>query len=78
MIKPMSLTRRFVVGIFIALLIAAALAPVSSSLLLAVLIPLWFFLALVSMPFLPVVELLTVQPFSLLSVAGCRAPPSCS
>ena len=74
----MSFARRFLVGICLALLIAVALAPASSGLLLAVLIPLWFFLALVSIPLFPVVEPLAVQPFSLLSIAGCRAPPSCS
>jgi hypothetical protein len=73
-----SVVRRFVVCVCLALLIAAALAPASPGLLLAILIPLWFILALVSIPLRRVVELLTVQPLSLFSVAGCRAPPACS
>jgi hypothetical protein len=71
-------TRKFVVCVCLALLVAAALAPASSGLLLAILIPLWFFLDSVSIQPYIVVEPLTVRPLSLFSIAGCRAPPACS
>ena len=75
----MSLLRKSVVLLCLAVLLTVALTQAASGLLVAILVPYWFIAAAVIVtPFRREVSPPAVQPLSLFSVAGSRAPPSCS
>jgi hypothetical protein len=75
--KEMSRTGRALIFLCLAAILYAALTHAGTSLLIAVLVPIWFFLAtVVSLPILSIDEHYDTEPSPPLPVFSPRPPPA--